>query len=302
MASFGERSGFGGLNMVPPVIKWLLILNAAFFILGFLPGGTYQGMPLTMEAQFLRFGGLWPIGDELFMPWQYFTYMFLHGSIGHIFLNMLVLWMFGMELELMWGSKRFLVYYLVCGIGAGLLHSVITMWMGTGAPTVGASGAIMGLMVGFAMIFPDRMIFMMFIPLKAKYAVLLYTALDLYYGVAQTSDNVAHFAHLGGALVGFLMLQIGGKMTLGGIFDRFSKGSSPAPIPRPTARVRDAGPGRVIDVEFRDLSRRQSEPQMNFGDAQERVDAILDKISRSGYQTLTDEEKSILLEASRRMK
>lgn len=302
MALFGERSGIGGLNMFPPVIKWLLALNVAFFVLGYLPGGSFEGQELTLKLQFLRFGGLWPIGHSLFMPWQYFTYMFLHGDLPHVFLNMLVLWMFGMELESMWGSKRFLVYYLVCGIGAGVLHSLITMLMGTGAPTVGASGAIMGLMVAFAMIYPNRIIFMMFLPLKAKYAVLLYAALDLYYGVTQTGDNIAHFAHLGGALVGFIMLQIGGRMTLGGIFDRFSKGSPGSASAGSPNRIRDAGPARVIDVDFRDLSRRQNPPEMNFGDAQARVDAILDKISHSGYQNLTDEEKSILLEASRKMR
>ena len=303
MASFGDRSGYGGLNMFPPVIKWLLVLNAAFFILGFLPGGTFDGESISMRELFLLYGGRWPIGHDFFMPWQYFTYMFLHGGMGHIFLNMLGLWMFGMELESIWGSKRFLVFYLACGIGAGLIHSIVTMLMGTGAPTVGASGAIYGVMVAFAMIFPDRIIFAMFIPMKAKYAILLFTALNLFNGIGQTGGNVAHFAHLGGALVGFILVQVGGKMTLGGIFDRFSRipKSSAPPSPRPRS-VGEPASGRVIDVEFRDLSRRQAPQEMNFGDSQERIDAILDKISRTGYQNLTEEEKAILLDASRKMR
>lgn len=302
MAYYGERSGFGGLNMFPPVIKWLLGLNIGLFLLGFLPGGSIEGEAVSMRIQLLVWGGLWPIGHEFFMPWQYVTYMFLHGGFGHVFLNMLMLWMFGMELEQMWGSRRFLAFYMICGIGAGLIHSLVTLAMGTGAPTVGASGAIMGIMVAFAMIAPDRMIYvMLFLPMKAKYAVLLYAAIDLYSGVMQTGSNVAHFAHLGGALFGYIMLKIGGPMTLGGIFDRFGR-RNPAPAPRVQPRPINVPGGRVIDAEFREVARRQNPPEMNFGDAQERVDEILDKISRSGYQNLTEEEKRILLDASRKMR
>jgi membrane associated rhomboid family serine protease len=305
MASFGDRSGYGGLNMFPPVIKWLLGLNAAVFILGMLPGGTYDGTRVMLEDLFRYYGGLWPIGSEPFMLWQYFTYMFLHGDLAHIFLNMLGLWMFGMELESIWGSKRFLVFYLLCGIGAGVIHTLVTMLIPGDriVPTVGASGAIYGVMVAFAMIFPDRIIFAMFIPMKAKYAILFFTVLSLFNGIGRTGDNIAHFAHLGGALVGFLMIQIGGKMTLGGIFDRFGRlpkgNATPAPRPR---SVGEPAAGRVIDVEFREVRRQQNPQEMNFGDAQERVDAILDKISRLGYQNLTAEEKAILLDASRKMK
>ena len=303
MAYYGERSGFGGLNMFPPVIKWLLGINLALFLLGFLPGGTFQGDPVTMREQFLIWGGLWPLEHPLFMVWQYVTYMFLHGGFGHIFLNMLGLWMFGMELEQMWGSRRFLVFYLVCGIGAGVLNSLVTHYMGIAAPTVGASGAIFGVMVAFAMISPDRLIyFMFFLPMKAKFAILVMIALNLYEGLTQSGGNVANFAHLGGALIGFIMLKIGGPMTLGGIFDRFGRRqSNPAPRVQPRP-IPTPGSGQVIDAEFREVSRRPNPPEMQFGDAQERVDAILDKISRSGYQNLTEEEKRILLEASRKMR
>lgn len=277
--------------MFPPVIRTLLLVNLAVFVAG-LSGSDVIEVVTGYSA-------LWPIGSSPFYPWQYFTYLFIHASFGHIFFNMLALWMFGMELEQTWGSKRFLIFYLVCGIGAGLIHSAVTMAMGNEAPTIGASGAIMGVMVAFAMLFPDRIIYIqLFLPLKAKYAVMLFIGIDLFFGFGGgAGDNVARFAHLGGALVGFIMVMVGGKMTLGGIFDR--KRSAPVVAPPPAERP------RVIDVRFREsdlASHRHAPQQMNFGNEQERIDAILDKISKTGYQTLTDEEKTILLEASKRMR
>jgi membrane associated rhomboid family serine protease len=313
MAYFSERSGYDRFQMFPPVIKVLLIVNIAAFVLGFvLPQyvisiPTDEGLQPTQIGADTLFGGLWPISSPFWIVTQYFTYMFLHGGIGHIFFNMLALWMFGMELEQLWGSKRFLIYYLICGLGAGVMQSIVTSLEGSHFPTVGASGAIMGVMVAFGMLFPDRIIYLQFFfPLKAKYAVLVFAAIDLYMGVAsQPGDNVAHFAHLGGALVGFIMIMAGGKMTLGGLFDRRRKAPPVAP-PKQQERA------RVIDVRFREsepaapaaqpASSRHAPVQMNFGSDQERIDAILDKISRSGYQTLTDEEKAILTEASKRMR
>lgn len=271
------------------------MVNLLLFLVGFLPGGTYEGVAITMEQRLLLLGGLWPIDSPFFWPWQFFTYMFLHGGFLHIFFNMLVLFMFGVELEQIWGSRRFVIYYLACGIGAGMIHAIVTYLMGNEAPTVGASGAIMGVMVAFGMIFPDRIIyFNLFFPMKAKYAVLLFVGIDLVFGFgAAQGDNVARFAHIGGALVGFILLKVGGRMTLGGIFDRRT--------PRVTEAPRQRAP--IIEARFRESEpARPSVPSMNFGDEQERIDAILDKISRSGYQTLTEEEKAILLEASRRMR
>ncbi len=303
----GRGSGFGGggrMQFFPPVIKWLLIINTAVFLLGYLVqpydlalnGVTYQGID-----DITRYAALWPLGHPLFGVWQYFTYMFVHAGVMHIFFNMLILWMFGMELEQMWGSDRFLVYYLVCGVGAGVVHSLVSLAMGSGAPTVGASGAIMGVMVAFAMNFPDRIILVgFFFPLKAKYAILLLGAFDLYSGFAAT-DNVAHFAHLGGALIGFLLLQFGGKMTLGGIFDRLPKFTGTR-VAKPAPPQQRFSGGKVIDAQFRDVPPRNVPPTMDFGDDQDRIDEILDKISRTGYQNLTEEEKEILMQASKKMK
>lgn len=301
MAYFSDRSGYNRFSMFPPVTKALLIANIVVFILGFVPAGTYDGVAVNLELWFRYYGALWPLSIELFEPWQYFTYMFLHGGIGHVFINMLILWMFGRELEELWGSKRFLVYYLACGLGAGLVHSAATLLMNNEAPTVGASGAIMGLMTAFALIYPNREIYFYgIIPIKAKYLLILYVGMDLFYTIMNDpTDTVARTAHLGGALVGFILLKVGGKMTLGGIFDRkrmHAPQHRPAPAPQERARV--------IDARFRETEppRPNPMPSMNFGDQQERIDAILDKISRSGYQTLTEEEKAILLDASKRIR
>jgi membrane associated rhomboid family serine protease len=283
----------------------LIGANVLIFLLGYVPFGTIEGEAARLGDYLLGYGALRPIGNPFFRPWQYFTYMFLHGGFLHIFLNMLVLWMFGMELAQMWGSKRFLVYYLLCGLGAGIIHSLVTLAIGSAGSTVGASGAIMGVMVAFSMVFPDRIIGIMFIPMRAKYAALVYAGYDLIFGI-RGDDGIAHFAHLGGALVGFILLKIGGSLTLDGIFARipgFKQKSAPrmeAFQPRPQYAPRP----KVVDVEYRDVpSERRSGPlNMNFGPDQERIDAILDKISRSGYQNLTEEEKALLVEAGKKMR
>ncbi len=293
------------MSMFPPAIKWLLAINIALFLL-MLAGGE------MINVLLIKNGALWPIGSPYFRPWQYISYMFLHGGFTHIFFNMLALWMFGIELEQMWGSRRFLGYYLLCGLGAGIVHSIVMLMMGTeNVPTVGASGAIYGITLAFGLAFPDRIIFMgFFLPMRARIAVLVFIGFELYAGVTGTSDGIAHFAHLGGALVGFILIKVGGVLTLGGVFDRFPwfnqtpRDSMPAFEPP----VRRQPNPQIIDAQFRDVGgRAPSErdrpyPRMDFGADQSRIDEILDKISRSGYQNLTDEEKAILNEASKKMR
>ncbi|NNC77915.1 MAG: rhomboid family intramembrane serine protease [Woeseiaceae bacterium] len=155
--------------------------------------------------------GLWPAGVDgsPFMLWQVLTYGFLHGDFMHIAFNMFALWMFGRELEHIMGTKRFLIYYLTCVIGAAFVQLVVARYSGSIYPTIGASGGVFGILLAFGMAFPNRMIMLIFppIPMRAKYFVLLYGLLELYLGVSKTAPGVAHFAHLGGMLFGFILLQ-----------------------------------------------------------------------------------------------
>jgi membrane associated rhomboid family serine protease len=148
-----------------------------------------------------------------FLPWQVLTYGFLHGGLTHLFFNMFALWMFGPALEGTWGSKRFMQYYLVCVIGAGLVQLVVaTMAVNSGSPpypTVGASGGIFGVLLAFGMLFPNHRLMLIFppIPMRARTFVIVYGVLELVMGVTRTQSGVAHFAHLGGMAFGFLMIQ-----------------------------------------------------------------------------------------------
>lgn len=143
------------------------------------------------------------------MPWQFVSYMFLHASIGHIFFNLFALWMFGQSIENLWGTRRFVTYYFLTGIGAALLHMLVA---GGGAPVVGASGAVYGILIAFAMMFPNRYIFLLFlpVPIKAKYFVMIFGALELFNGVTSLTTGIAHFAHLGGMVVGYILIRLWG--------------------------------------------------------------------------------------------
>ncbi len=185
---------------IPNVIFALLIANGVLFALQ------------QFNNQFLVINfGLWPAGvaGSPFVPWQVLTYGFLHGSIMHIAFNMFALWMFGRELEMLMGPKRFLTYYLTCVVGAALVQLVVARMQGGLYPTIGASGGVFGILLAYGLAFPNRMIVLLFppIPMKAKYFVILYGLFELYLGVAGTAPGIAHFAHLGGMLFGFLLLQ-----------------------------------------------------------------------------------------------
>ncbi len=181
---------------LPPATQALLLANVAFFFLGdLLAPGLLS--PLA----------LWPVGHG-FWPWQIGTYAFLHGSFNHLFFNMLGLWMFGGELEQVWGQKRFVQFYAASVVAAALTQLLVNALLGTVAPTIGASGGLFGLLLAFAMIFPNRIILLFFvIPMKAKYLVALYGLVELYQGAYVLNSGVAHFAHLGGMLGGLLTLR-----------------------------------------------------------------------------------------------
>ena len=187
-------------SIFPPAVKHLLIINAlAFFALN---------TPVIQEYLFY-YGALFPLGSGQFHLWQLVSYMFLHASLGHIFFNLFALWMFGQAIENFWGTERFVVYYFLTGIGAAILHMMIG---GGGAPTLGASGAVYGILLAFGMMFPERRIMLLFppIPMKAKYFVAIFGAIELISGLTRANSGVAHFAHLGGMLVGFILIKYWG--------------------------------------------------------------------------------------------
>lgn len=207
---------------IPPVIKNLVIINALIFFAQEIFGDVTYNLFALHDVR-----------SVYFRPYQIITHLFMHGGFTHLLFNMLALWMFGSILENLWGSKRFLIFYMLCGLGAAVLHlgvlyfemnDVIAafntlspehqqelLYSGRytlNAPTVGASGAIFGCLAAFGYLFPNSLIYLyFFIPVKAKWFVIFYAALELWLGVNNSAgDNVAHWAHLGGALVGFLLV------------------------------------------------------------------------------------------------
>ncbi|MCZ4409921.1 rhomboid family intramembrane serine protease [Cryomorphaceae bacterium 1068] len=239
MSAFQSSSAFGNM---PEVVKNLLIINGLFFLatIALKPQG------IDLEVYFAAF--YWK--SILFEPWQIVTHMFMHASFPHIFFNMFALWMFGSAIERIWGGKRFLLYYLVTGFGAFILHYLVVAYQieqllpqvssemlevikTEGAqlvinnrnytdpvigklnglyngPVVGASGAVFGILLAFGMMFPNTRLMLLFfpVPIKAKYFVIGYGAIELFSGIAnQPGDNVAHFAHLGGMLFGFILIK-----------------------------------------------------------------------------------------------
>ncbi|HET9747175.1 MAG TPA: rhomboid family intramembrane serine protease [Chitinophagaceae bacterium] len=197
----------------PPVIKNLLFINGLFFLASAFLLRDKVYFDNYEEYGLLGVLGLWPIGHENFRPYQIFTHMFTHADIGHIFFNMFNLWMFGRILENVWGAKKFLLFYLICGIGAAAAHLAVQYLTGGYTPAVGASGAVMGVMVGFAYLFPNTELMFIFfpIPIKAKWVVLLMIALDLFGGFGRISSGIAHWAHLGGAATGFVLVYLWNK-------------------------------------------------------------------------------------------
>lgn len=151
---------------------------------------------------------LWPLQSGRFEPWQLLTYGFLHGGFNHLFLNMFALWMFGLPIERIWGSRRFAFYYVVCIFGAAITQLVVQQLSGEFYPTIGASGAVFGLLLAYGVMFPDSRIFLIFlpVPIKAKWFVLIYGGLELVLGVTQSLSQIAHFAHLGGLVFGGAVL------------------------------------------------------------------------------------------------
>jgi membrane associated rhomboid family serine protease len=200
-------------SLLTPVVKNLIIINAICFAFSY----TFA---MVFHINLNDWLGLhFPLAAH-FYPWQYFTYMFLHADFSHIFFNMFALWMFGTVLERYWGSKRFLFYYLFCGVGAGVIQTLVYWYQLSDLPpiyyvhlmeninTIGASGAVYGLLLAFGMMFPNNYIYLYFLfPIKAKWFVLIFGLIELFSGIRGSQlDNIAHFAHLGGMIFGLILL------------------------------------------------------------------------------------------------
>ena len=184
------------LGHITPINKALILINVGVFILQYL-------VPLGVFA-------LWPPQTPHFQPWQLLTYGFLHGGPAHLFFNMFAVFMFGSEIERLFGPKRYVIYYLLCVIGAAAMHMIVVTMAGLPpAPTVGASGAVFGLLLAFGMAYPKRTLMLIFppIPMPAWLFVTLYGLLELYLGITQTASGIAHFAHLGGMATGFVIIR-----------------------------------------------------------------------------------------------
>jgi len=242
-------NGFGGgYFSLPPVVKNIILINVLMLLVDFAAKSVF-GIDLTMVL-----GLYFPKSDQ-FMPVQIVTHMFMHGGFWHIFLNMYALYIFGQVLENVWGPKRFFIYYIICGLGAALTHETVIAFQyahlvqsldpdslqtvlneGTAlfrqsqlftdpdmqklqlllnTPTVGASGAVFGILLAFGVLFPNTQLMLLLppIPIKAKYFVLIYGGIELFMAVTQPGSNIAHAAHLGGMLFGYLLIRYWRKTT-----------------------------------------------------------------------------------------
>lgn len=311
------------MRNIPTITKNLLIINViAYLAMVVLEEMTAKtGTHIVLNDIF----GLHFFMASDFHVYQIITYMFMHGSLMHLFFNMFALWMFGCVVENVLGSRKFLFYYILCGIGAGLFQevaqfghyavegyaayervafetgSMTTDSMSMDAflnswTTVGASGAVYAILLAFGMIFPEQKIFIfpLPIPIKAKWFVIFYAAIELYSSFATTNDGVAHIAHLGGMVVGFFLIRYwknhpnaGYSNNYGGFFNKlrnnFNRGRS-------TMQNNNGYTTSTSNADWSYNARKKAE--------QDEIDAILDKIRKSGYDSLTNEDKQKLFDQS----
>ena len=302
------------MNNIPTMTKNLLIVNFLAFVATWVL--ELRGIDLTSLL------GLHFFMAQDFRVYQFITYMFLHGGFTHIFFNMFALWMFGAVIERVWGPKKFLFYYISCGIGAGMTQELaqyvnylslglsefdqvnvggalmltsdyLNLWT-----TIGASGAVYAILLAFGMIFPNERLFIIPFPfpIKAKWLVVGYIAIELFSALSGPGDGVAHTAHLGGMLFGFIMIRYWKKHPENGsgfgrnrgqeFFDDMKR--------RFDERQRSSNRHRWVD----EPEESQEPPKKPKRQNQEEIDAILDKIRKSGYDSLTKEEKKKLFDQS----
>lgn len=266
MSYYSYRTlSFGG-GEITKAVKYLLLVNVGIFFLEFLWG-----------SELIYVFGLTPALVKKGFIWQIVTYMFLHGGIFHILFNMFALWMFGCEIERAWGTKEFLKYYFITGIGAGLFTFFLSF--NSDIPTIGASGAVFGVLVAFAMMFPDRPIYLYFLfPIKAKYLVIFFAVIEFLASFRHTSDGIGHFAHLGGMFIGYIYIKSDWRWSS---FFRISRYIGYLGEMREKHRMKA-------------INKKREREQRVL----EQVDQILDKINQVGFDNLSKEEKKTLEEAS----
>ena len=260
---------------LPPGIRTLVVANVAGFLIGLAVPDVHRLFGLVPEqAIFARW------------IWQPFTYLFLHGNFWHLLFNLFALWMFGMPVEAQWGERDFLKYYFLCGIGAAVAHMALAPH--STVPVIGASGSVYGLLVAFAMLYPDAVVYLYFlIPIKAAHMAILFGAIEFFSGATGATPGIARFAHLGGMITGYLYIRwwwvawVKIKSLWRGAF---SSEDEPVSSPRPVAR-------------------RAVKPKTPAPDAEMvEVDRILDKILSDGLDALTDEERGVMHRYSQRQK
>lgn len=283
--SFGQALKRGYLSM-PKALRVILLVNVTVFVLQTLLSG-FGGAGLVrwvIEA----FGFVPDFSVTILQPWRLFTYMFLHGSLLHVAFNMLWLWWMGRPVEDRLGSRNFLVIYFGSGIGGALLNVLVSPIFGAGL-TIGASGAVFGMMVAFAMLYPRIPIMLLFFPpIEARFLVAGLIAIDLLF--ISSADNVARIVHLGGALWGYILLKLYFKGYNYDLWiEMFRQKFRRNPVEKKVRRMNTKSSMRVVtDAEIVEEHDQRD------------LDRILDKISKSGYEGLTAEEKRLLFELSRK--
>lgn len=205
-----QFSAYSPRGSFPPGCKWLMIINAAVFVPYYLAAGT------SFEGFFRLFALVPEAVVEHFAIWQLVTFLFLHGGVWHLIFNMVGLWAFGPSLEWDWGTKRFLKFYFTCGVGSGLCIVLLGLFgSGYGVRTIGASGAILGLITAFALLYPNvEVLFMFMVNIKVKYLAMMYGAISLLGAIKESGDGTSHIGHLGGMIFGFLWVK-----SRAGLFD-----------------------------------------------------------------------------------
>ena len=306
------------MNNMPTMTKNLLVIN----VLAFLATYVLQRSGIDLNALL----GLHFFKASNFHVYQFLTYMFLHGGFTHILFNMFALWMFGSVIERVWGPKKFLFYYIVCGVGAGIMQemvqygnyvlqglaayeyvnmggaqismdSYINMWT-----TIGASGAVYGILLAFGMIFPNERLFIIPFPfpIKAKWLIVGYIAIELFSALSGPGDGVAHMAHLGGMLFGFLLIRYWQRHPDSS--QRFGRSYGQEFFDNMRRKYEDRQRRQHhADMHAEQSRRRETDEEYNQRQRQnqEEIDAILDKIRKSGYDSLTKEEKQKLFDQRR---